>query len=118
MGRTGNTGESERAGGETPDRGSELQSPRLTIVKPAVLINWNGEFFEGYKHDELHEWLYLSRGGTRPKTTDGFVTSLGYFVDRKRAAEIAIEAGQIKSVINPKLGLTSSELYGKVQSHE
>ena len=74
------------------------------------MINRTGEFFPGAKHDEIHERLYFSNGGMKLKTTDGFVTSEGYFVDRRTAAEIALECGQVRKINNPKLGLTSSEL--------
>ena len=91
-------------------RGRELQPTGLRIIQAAVLINRTGEFFPGAKHDEIHERLYFSNGGMKLKTTDGFVTSEGYFVDRRTAAGIALECGQVKKIINPKLGLTSSEL--------
>ena len=91
-------------------RGRELQPTGLRIIQAAVLINRTGEFFPGIKHDEIHERLYFSNGGMKFKTTDGFVTSEGYFVDRRTAAEIALDCGQVKRIINPKLGLTSSEL--------
>jgi len=91
-------------------RGRELQPTSLRIIQAAVMIDRTGEFFPGAKHDEIHERIYFSHGGIKPKTIAGFVTSEGYFVDRRTAAILALECGQVKKIINPKLGLTSSEL--------
>jgi hypothetical protein len=55
-----------------------------------------------------HEQARLSAGEDGDE--EGFLTDTGQFVDRKRAAGIALRSGQAKEISNPDVGLSSSDL--------
>lgn len=66
------------------------------IADPAIKIKKTGEIKEApskaWAHDELE-----ARDHIKPKKVkEGFVTDEGEFVSRKKAAEIAKKAGQVK----------------------
>ena len=74
------------------------------MIKEAA-IRFNGIVSRGKRHREIianHKHINLKKG------EDGFVTSGGLFVDRKKAAEIAFQCGQIKKSKNR---LISEDLY-------
>jgi hypothetical protein len=55
-----------------------------------------------------HQAAKLSAGGVTGE--HGFITDTGRFVDRMRAAEIALSSGQAREISNPSLGLSSDDL--------
>lgn len=55
-----------------------------------------------------HEAARLSAGGVTGE--HGFMTETRHFVSRKRAAEIALASGQAVEIMNPEMGLSSSDL--------
>jgi hypothetical protein len=57
-----------------------------------------------------HRYWLIPPAGQDFGGEEGFLTVTGLFVDRKQAAEIALNAGQAIEVSNPSLGLSSSDL--------
>lgn len=63
----------------------------------------------GWRHDNIwYNWIQLSTGKTRRTVHLGFLTSKNRFVNRKEAAAIAFDAGQIPE---PSECLLSDDLY-------
>lgn len=78
----------------------------MNIIKQAAIWN-NGIIYQGKRHKDIcisaPKHLNIRKGGI-----EGFVTNQGLFVDRKQAAELAYECGQIKE---PVKELKSEHLY-------
>lgn len=81
-------------------------------IKCAALRTEDGRIFEGRSHADCYQAM---KDAGVPRIPDarncdqGFVTSEGEFVDRYRAAEVALEAGQTKKLESP---LFSEDLTG------
>jgi copper homeostasis protein CutC len=81
------------------------------MVIMAAAIRQGDRVYTGRRHCEII--CDIARlTGMLPGAVDlGFVTSDGDFVDRERAAEIALRAGQIKELKYNKTKLYSEELW-------
>jgi len=75
-------------------------------IKCAAIKNKNGQIFAGRSHADIFQ---SQTKGFFHQCVQGFVTSKGKFVDRKVAAKIAFEAGQIPKL---KTVLFSEDLTG------
>lgn len=78
-------------------------------IKCAAIRTKSGQIFEGKSHSECYKSL-KSAGIDRLvslRSDNGFMTECGKFVDRREAAKIAFEAGQIKEI---KTDLFSEDL--------
>ena len=102
--------------------GQSKEKPKEYILCAAIWINNEHELYHqpypspkgwtlcGHRHCQIIE-LYASMMKspiTKTKYVQGFLTNQNEFVSRKRAAEIALLAGQIEKPINE---LTSEDLY-------
>lgn len=78
----------------------------MNIIKSAAVWN-NGVVYTGKRHKDIYinapKHLNIRKGGI-----DGFVTNSGMFLNRKDAADLAYQMGQIKE---PKEKLQSEDLY-------
>lgn len=72
----------------------------------------SGFIIGGFRHNNIIGVLPINNihrnDGKEYKTTQGFITSTGRFVDRKEAAVIAYNSGQIKEQVKQ---LFSEDLY-------
>ena len=59
-----------------------------------------------YEHPEMH--LIQKKNGVKYKTIQGFITSLGRFVDREEGAEVAFKAKQTSKKLKT---LFSEDIY-------
>lgn len=77
------------------------------MIKEAAILK-DGVVYVGHRHDSICK--AYSKGFFNRDTgrIQGFVTNTGEFVDRKEAARIAFECGQIKKPVD---GLVSEDLY-------
>lgn len=68
-------------------------------IKEAAILH-RGVVWTGRRHGDVIQEIVRKQGvGAAPVTGDqGFVTECGKFVDRKEAAKIAFEAGQVKEL--------------------
>ena len=73
-------------------------------IKAAAICRGGKVVATGLSHREAK----LSAGGVTGE--HGFITDTDLFVDRIRAAEIALSSGQAKEIANPDLGLSSEDL--------
>lgn len=78
-------------------------------IKEAA-IRQDGRVWTGRRHDVVIKKIIeeLGRDATPVRAEQGFVTECGKFVDRKEAAKIAFEAGQVKELFPI---LMSEDLY-------
>lgn len=77
----------------------------------AAAIVQDGQMFTGRRHHEIISMI-VRHMGIRPVTgKQGFVTNEGRFVDRKEAARIALEAGQVKELKSGSGELFSEDLW-------
>jgi hypothetical protein len=53
------------------------------------------------RHYDVKQHMARFRTAIAPDSLDGYVTSTGRFVHRLQAADIAIEAGQVRELKNP-----------------
>lgn len=60
------------------------------------------------RHDTVIHAIHEQRGGSLGVSTQGFITEKGFFVDRREAAQIAFELGQIKK---PTSTLFSEDIF-------
>lgn len=78
----------------------------MKIIQQAAIWN-SGIVYKGKRHKDIvmdaPRHLNIRKGGI-----EGFVTTQGHFVDRKEAAELAYQFGQISE---PKEELKSEDLY-------
>jgi hypothetical protein len=75
-----------------------MQGVSMVIIKAAIMFE-NGETVEG--HDYGHISSLAQKLGIRGERVLGFMTSSGEFVLPGEAAVIAVESGQLKSVLGP-----------------
>jgi hypothetical protein len=68
-------------------------------IKEAAILR-EGVIWTGHRHGDVIKKIIAELGeSAKPvKETQGFVTECGKFVDRKEAAKIAFEAGQVKEL--------------------
>lgn len=78
------------------------------IVKAAILLN--GKIYTGKRHCNIIKKLVDDGFDTPIKGTQGFIDHLGDFYDRKEAAKIVLETGQLKKLNWPPY-LYSEDLY-------
>ena len=71
---------------------------KLTIADPAVKEK-NGKVDKAPSKAWSHEEIELSKGIKDKNAKRGFVTNKGEFVSRKKAAKIALKAGEIKKPV-------------------
>jgi hypothetical protein len=83
-----------------------MMKKKLTIAEPA-LKEKNGKVDPAPSKAWSHEEVELSKGIKDKNVKRGFVTNTGKFVSRKKAAKIALAAGEIKK---PVKKLHSSDL--------
>lgn len=80
---------------------------KVTIAEPAIREKKNGKVHpapsKAWAHDQLEAKEHLKK----KKVKEGFVTSEGKFVGRKKASKIAEKAGEVK---NPPKKLHSTDL--------
>lgn len=78
----------------------------MKVIEQAAIWN-NGIIYKGKRHKDIimnaPKHLNIRQGGI-----EGFITNTGLFVDRKEAAELAFEFGQIPE---PKTELKSEDIY-------
>lgn len=72
------------------------------IICAAIQIVETGKIFYGHRHDQCNNslngelsWNLNRQEILKLKTEQGFVTSLGRFVDRKEGLKIALENNQV-----------------------
>lgn len=78
-------------------------------IRSAAILQ-DGVIYIGRRHNEIISEIVTSTGISPVTGEQGFVTENGEFVNRKRAARIAYESGQVKELKWPRLGLFSEEL--------
>ena len=78
----------------------------MKVIEQAAILN-NGIIYKGKRHKEIimsaPKHLNIKKGGI-----EGFVTTSGLFLDRKEAADLAFEMGQISEPVD---SLKSEHLY-------
>lgn len=78
----------------------------MKIIQQAAIWN-NGIVYKGHRHKDIvmsqPKHLNIRKGGI-----EGFVTSTGIFLDRKEAARVAYECGQISEPVEK---LKSEHIY-------
>lgn len=78
----------------------------MKVIDQAAILS-NGILYKGKRHKDIcinaPKHLNIRKGGI-----EGFVTTSGVFLDRKQAAKLAYEAGQISE---PVESLKSEHLY-------
>lgn len=78
----------------------------MKVIDQAAILN-NGVIYKGKRHKDIvmsqPKHLNIRKGGI-----EGFVTVQGIFVDRKQAARIAYEMGQISEPVDE---LKSEHIY-------
>ncbi len=70
----------------------------MVIIKAAIMFE-NGEVVEGHDYGSISS--LAQRLSLKGEKVHGFLTSSGEFVLPGEAAVIAIESGQLKSVLGP-----------------
>lgn len=78
----------------------------MKVIEQAAILS-NGIIYKGKRHKDIvmdaPRHLNIRKGGV-----EGFVTIQGHFVDRREAAELAYECGQISEPVEE---LKSEHLY-------
>lgn len=77
-----------------------------TIAKPAIREKENGRVIPAPSKAWAHDQLEAVKHIKKKKVKEGFVTSSGDFVGRKKAAKIAEAAGEVKDKSIKKLHST------------
>ena len=78
-------------------------------IRSAAIRQRNGTITEGSNHKEIRELIFTSTH--QPvRGREGFVTTLGRFVDRKDGTQIALASGQAEKIADEMLGLSSSDM--------
>lgn len=81
------------------------------MIKEAA-IRQDRVIYTGRRHHDIIHRMVLKLGMPRPiRGEQGFITDTGLFVDRKQAARIAIECGQIDRLKYSDTELFSEDLY-------
>lgn len=69
----------------------------MKVIEQAAILK-NGIIYKGKRHKDIimstPKHINIRKGGT-----DGFVTTSGVFLDRKQAAKLAYQMGQIKKMV-------------------
>ena len=78
-------------------------------IRQAAILQ-DGIIWAGKSHDEIIHTICKQTGKFNPRSPQGFITESGRFVDRKEAAKIALECGQIKRLWYWKDQLDSADL--------
>lgn len=78
----------------------------MKVIEQAAILN-NGMVYKGKRHKDIvmsvPKHLNIRKGGI-----EGFVTTSGIFLDRRQAAELAYQMGQISEPVEE---LKSEHLY-------
>lgn len=73
-----------------------VNNEQMEKVVCAAVMASSGMIYAGVRHFDTHMIFRIDvEGFSDNKYTEGFVTNLGRFVDRREAASIAVKAGQI-----------------------
>ena len=78
----------------------------MKVIQQAAIWN-NGIIYKGHRHKDIvmsqPKHINIRKGGI-----EGFVTTAGLFLDRKKAAKLAYEMGQISEPVDE---LKSEHIY-------
>lgn len=79
---------------------TEQQKQVVETIRHAVVKSIEGQMFLGKSHSDcFHQAMNLNIEMSKLACDQGFITNKGRFLDRKAAAKIAINSGQVKDDI-------------------
>lgn len=80
---------------------------KVTIAEPAIRVKKTDKVIKAPSKAWAHDQIEAKHHIKKKKVKEGFVTSEGDFVGRKKAAKIAEKAGEVR---NPPKKLHSTDL--------